>query len=61
MNDIVMAVEEISMDSAIAISGSKSTLYRWRNAMNSYLEDNRYGWRVKASPKNMVLYAAVME
>ena len=62
MNDIMMASEEIAMDGSIAVSGrSKSTLYRWQKAMNRYLKDNHFNWRVKASAKDMALTVEVVE
>lgn len=56
MDNIVLAVEEIGMDGSITLGRcSKSTLYRWRKAINEYLEKNHYDWRVKANAKDMSL------
>lgn len=56
MDNIVMAVEEIGMDGSVSLGKcSKSTLYRWRKAINEYLERNHFDWRVRADVKDMSL------
>ena len=50
--DVIMAVEEIGFDGGISLGKcSRRTVYRWMKAINAYLEQNKYDWRVKADYK----------
>lgn len=54
--DIVMTVEELSMDGSVSLGKcSVRTLYRWCKTINEYLERNHFDWRAKANRKDMTI------